>query len=145
MKIITYMVFLTALCSQGAMAANVGILSMSPESVVQALSSKDGWVEGHIPDAEAVDLQAITKSTEPLLMRVTVIKRYQEPGCGRIQIDIRQDGVPTKAFTTESFVFPPIQINLCQSGEPPQDAFDVRQATNEAQGASRKAVPQEVQ
>lgn len=136
MKKLNLLMLAASLLAQGAMAANIGTLSMEAGAVAQALVAKDGWVEGFIPDNEALDLQAITKSSEPLLMRVTVVKRYQEQGCGRIQIDISQEGVPTKTFTTERFVFPPMQMNLCVSGEPPNDALDVRKATNAAQAAS---------
>lgn len=121
-------------------AANDDSLSLSAESVVKALTAPDGWVEGYLAEEESKELQALTKSYEPVRVRFTVVKRFAQKGCGRVQVDVSQEGVPTKDFKTVTFVAPPIQINLCEDAEPPQQAPDVTEATSKARAASLKAV-----
>lgn len=136
MKLRILAAIVAATVAQGAVAENVGTISLDLSSATQALSSKDGWIEGEVSGEDVAAFQAISKSDSPIHMRITVVKRYEQRGCGRVQIDISQENVPTKGFKTETVAFPPVQMNICENGDPPQDAPDVRAATAAAQAAA---------
>lgn len=138
MKLRVLAAVVAATLAQGAMAENVGTISLDLSSAAQALSSKDGWIEGDVSDDDVAAFQSISKSDSPIHMRITVVKRYEQIGCGRIQIDLSQENVPTKGFTTETVALPPVQMNLCENGDPPQDEPDVRATTEAAQAAANK-------
>lgn len=123
-------------------AQEVQELSLSRESIAMALASSNGWVQGYLPQDEAQPLQLITKSDSPVLVRFTVVQRFEQENCGRIQVDMSQENVPTKDFSTIAFVAPPVQLNACADGDPPEEAVDVVQATQEAKSRASKALIQ---
>lgn len=123
---------------QAAFAQEVEELKLGRESIAMALTSPEGWVQGYLAEDEAQALQLVTKSSSPVLMRVTVVQRYEQPGCGRLQVDLKQENVPLKDFSTITFVAPPVQFNACADGDPPEKTVDVTQATREAQSRSQR-------
>ncbi|MFT0547075.1 hypothetical protein ACMHYO_12140 [Allopusillimonas ginsengisoli] len=130
-------------CALGLLSTNVHAqattpLSLTAESVAQALTSPTGWVAGYLSDEEAVPIQAVTKSSSPVLVRFSTVHRYEQPGCGRVQIDMQQEGVPTKELSTITFIAPPVQINICADGFPPEASPDVAAVTEKAQTAAGK-------
>lgn len=113
-------------------------LGLNKDSLAKALASSEGWVQGYLPDEEAQPLQLITKSNFPVLVRITVVQRFEQKQCGRVQVDISQENVPTKDLSTITYIAPPVQLNVCADGDPPENAVDVTQATQEATSKSRK-------
>lgn len=112
-------------------------LLLQPYFIAKALGSPDGFVQGYLAEEDAAPIKRQTRSESPILIRFTVVQRFKQQGCGRVQVDMRQEEVPTKALATITFIAPPVQLNVCVDGEPPNQAPDVVVATENAQRATK--------
>lgn len=77
-----------------------------------------GAATGKIDNAMAKKIQAKTQSTSPVFMAVKVLKRYTQPGCGRLDYIVRQADVIGKDGKLHPLMIE-WQMNICKDGSPP--------------------------
>jgi hypothetical protein len=83
------------------------------ELIAKAIRSMSGRAEGEVQGAFAQRLKDMTGSQEPLHSTVTVLKRFRQFECARVQIDVTQEKVPSKFGTFHTFHMPPLGLNIC--------------------------------
>jgi hypothetical protein len=74
-----------------------------------------GVLVGQLPEAIGKQFSA----TSPMHVDVTTLKRYKQPGCSRLNIRIRQEGIQlpgAKSGTTQTV---DVGLNYCLNGRPP--------------------------
>lgn len=94
---------------------------LDTELLLSALKAPSGEVLGELGGPHAAAIKAATRSTQPVNVQVRVVRPLAQEGCARLQVDIRQGGVPTLAGTLVDVQLPSIQLNICADGEPPLD------------------------
>lgn len=120
--------------------ANLTMEGIAPEQIVKVFNSPLGYVKGFLTEDEAVQLQLITRSREPIQVRTTIVHQYKQVGCARIQIDMQQAGVPTQTLQFITVDFPPIQLNMCANGDPPVLTEEVKRVTAQAEKRMREEI-----
>ena len=88
--------------------------------MLAALQATDGQAHG-ILTGEMAD--AITKrfgATSPIYIDVTTEKRYAQPGCSRLKVTFRQEGVLLPGALSPRRQTMDFGINYCLDGRPPQ-------------------------
>lgn len=83
---------------------------------LQALS--EGSAKGEMDIQMQSVVSAQTKSSEPVYVEVSTIKRFAQQGCARLQYVISQDKVLHKTGELGPFQTS-WQLNICQDGSPP--------------------------
>jgi hypothetical protein len=94
------------------------------ELIAKAIRSMSGRAEGEVQGAFAQRLKDMTGSQEPLHSTVTVLKRFRQFECARVQIDVTQEKVPSKFGTFHTFHMPPLGLNICTDGNPPDGRLE---------------------
>ena len=103
--------------------ADDGLRTPVPDArpvMLAALQATDGQAHG-ILTGEMAD--AITKrfgATSPIYIDVTTEKRYAQPGCSRLKVTFRQDGVLLPGALSPRRQTMDFGINYCLDGRPPQ-------------------------
>ncbi|WP_260650720.1 hypothetical protein [Paenalcaligenes sp.] len=118
--------------------ASLTMEGIAPEQILKVFNSPLGYVKGFLTEDEAVQLQLITRSREPIQVRTTIVHHYKQVGCARIQIDMQQAGVPTQTLQFITVDFPPIQLNMCANGDPPVLTEEVKRVTAQAEKRMRE-------
>ena len=88
--------------------------------MLAALQAADGQSHG-VLSGEMAD--AITKrfgATSPIYIDVTTEKRYAQPGCSRLKVTFRQEGVLLPGALSPRGQTMDFGINYCLDGRPPQ-------------------------
>ena len=88
--------------------------------LVSAIDSAGGTANGILIGQMAEALTAKMKATSPILIDVTTLRRYQQPGCSRLNVRFSQDGVVlpgTSAPRKQTF---DLGLNYCRDGMPPK-------------------------
>lgn len=94
------------------------------ELIAKAIRSMSGRAEGEVKGAFAARLKAMTGSQEPLKSTVTVIQRFKQFECARVQIDITQEKAPSRFGTFHTFRMPSLGMNICTDGNPPDGRLE---------------------
>ena len=87
--------------------------------LVAAIDAPDGRAAGTLAGPFAELLRSRGISAAPLLIEVTTLRAYREPGCKRLNVQFRQGAVKVGDA-------PPIdreiafQLNYCRDGQPPR-------------------------
>jgi hypothetical protein len=87
--------------------------------IARAIRSMNGYAEGVIQGAQAKALQGMTRSNEPLFVSVKVLQRFKQFECARVEINVTQEKVPTTSGQFVTFRMPPVGMNICTDGNPP--------------------------
>jgi hypothetical protein len=97
----------------------------SPKALLmQAIDAPDGKASGEIVGPVAERFRQATGSSAPVLADVSTIKSFQQEGCKRLQLRLRQDGVTGKDGKQGEVVFS-YDLNLCRDGTPPTEGMDL--------------------
>ncbi len=86
--------------------------------LLQAIDAPDGRAEGIVVGPIALHWKASTKSTAPLLVEVTTLKRLKQEGCRRLNVRFKQENVASKEGKQTEFAMD-YGINVCRDGSPP--------------------------
>lgn len=114
MKIILFM--LVALGVTFAHESHAQTVYQTPHDLfVDALNH--GQAEGELRGEVAVQFTRQFHSMGPLLVRATVIKRYPQAGCARLDTVLTQKDVDTPQGKTDAVL--KTQLNYCKDGTPP--------------------------
>ncbi|TSE35505.1 hypothetical protein [Tepidimonas charontis] len=97
----------------------------SPKALlIQAIDAPDGKASGEIVGPVAERFRQATGSSAPVLADVSTIKSFQQEGCKRLQLRLRQGGVTGKDGKQGEVVFS-YDLNLCRDGTPPTEGMDL--------------------
>lgn len=87
--------------------------------LVAAIDAPDGRAAGTLAGPFAELLRSRGISAAPLLVEVTTLRAYREPGCKRLNVQFRQSAVrvgdPPPIDREIAF-----QLNYCRDGQPPR-------------------------
>ena len=88
--------------------------------MVEAIRSESGEAHGVLTGGVADAITRQFGATSPIFVNVTTEKRYRQPGCSRLKVLFRQEGVllpDAPAPRTQTVEF---GINYCLDGQPPK-------------------------
>lgn len=106
----------------------------SPKAaMLEAIDSPSGRVQGILRGAIADQFASITKSTSPVEIEVTTIKKFKQDGCRRLNVRLKQANVQTKDGKTTDYGID-YGINLCRDGSPPIEGMDLEEVGNALRG-----------
>lgn len=88
--------------------------------LLAALGAADGRSHGVLNGALADAITRRFGTTAPILVDVTTQKRYAQPGCSRLQLQIRQDGVLLPGASQPRTQTLDVGIDYCLDGLPPR-------------------------
>lgn len=92
--------------------------------IAKAIRAVDGFADGVVRGQEAVNLRQMTRSDAPILASVRVIQRFQQFECARVEINVSQADVPTTDGKRINFQMPPVGMNICTDGNPPDGKIE---------------------
>lgn len=110
--------------AQAQPLARTPLQMLDVELIAKAIRSMSGRAEGEVQGAFGERLKAMTGSQEPLHSTVTVLKRFRQFECARVQIDVTQEKVPSMYGTFHTFHMPPLGLNICTDGNPPDGRLE---------------------
>jgi hypothetical protein len=90
------------------------------ELLVKAIDSSDGAARGMLVGPMADALSSRMKSTAPILVDVTTLRRYRQPGCSRLNVRFSQDGVVLPGEREPRKETLDLGMNYCKDGLPPR-------------------------
>jgi len=125
---------LALMSSQGALAQQADI----HDAFFHALQSPAGVYKGELKGDLATYLQRQAKTTVPVLISVTTLKTFDQPGCKRLQGEISMPGYTWKDAKTgaiNSFSYK-MAMNLCPDGSGPMPKLE-KQAPDKQRAASQ--------
>lgn len=111
------------LAASGAMAAEYS--SIKP-LMLEAIDAPGGTAKGVIAGPIADKFAATTGSRSPVVVEVATLKSYQQEGCKRLNVRLKQAGVQTKDGKSAEFGID-YGVNLCRDGSPPTEGMDLEQ------------------
>jgi hypothetical protein len=90
------------------------------ELLVTAIAASAGTAHGVLvgPMAQAITDNSGAKG--PLLLDVSTLRRYQQPGCARLNVRISQEGVQAPAAKSPGRQTIDIGIDYCRDGSAPK-------------------------
>ena len=86
----------------------------------------EGQATGLLAGATAQRWQETTKSAEPVTVKATVITRFAQQGCARLEVEMTQEKVPLKDGGSAPFSHR-WRLNICVDGSPPTDLTEAVQ------------------
>lgn len=109
---------LFAMSLSGAAPASQVVADLRP-LLIAAIDSSDGRSAGTLGGSLAEALRNRGISTAPLLVEVTTLRAYREPGCRRLNVRFQQREVRLGDTppTDRELAF---QLNYCRDGRPPR-------------------------
>ena len=88
--------------------------------LVVAIDAPDGQAHGVLTGELADAITARFKSTTPIHIDVSTLKRYAQPGCRRLNVRFWQDGVQLPGAPAPRRQIIDFGINYCRDGQPPK-------------------------
>lgn len=107
--------FLALLLVVFAPIANAAPSATVKEFLLSAITAPDGQARGILYDRVASQLRTATGSTDPVIVEVTTLKNLDAEGCKRLNLRIKQTGVPKIDGGLGEFGID-YRFNLCQDG-----------------------------
>jgi hypothetical protein len=104
----------------GAAAQQRVAVPDAQQLLVAAIDAPDGQARGVLAGELADAITTRFKSTTPIHIDVSTLKRYAQHGCRRLNVRFSQDGVQlpgTPAPRRQTIDF---GINYCRDGQPPK-------------------------
>lgn len=118
-----------ALIAAGALALSVhaapGVIArIEVESakplLIQALNAENGEAHGLLTGEMAEAITQRFAATSPIFIDVTILRRYRQPGCARLNVVFSQEGVRLPETTAPRRQTVEFGINYCLDGLPPK-------------------------
>ena len=88
--------------------------------LIAAIDAADGQAHGVLTGELADAITARFKSTTPIHIDVSTVKRYAQPGCRRLNVRFWQDGVQLPGAPAPRHQTIDFGINYCRDGQPPK-------------------------
>jgi len=116
------MAFVAFLTSASAIAAEYSIRS----AMLEAIDAHDGTVKGFVVGPIANRFASTTGSKSPVMVEVTTLKSFQQDGCKRLNVRLKQANVQAKDGKSAEVEID-YGVNLCRDGSPPTEGMDLEQ------------------
>jgi len=107
-----------------ATVANAAQYDSPKTLLMKAIDAPDGKASGEIVGPVAERFRQATGSSAPVLAEVSTIKSFQQEGCKRLQLRLRQGDVTDKEGRRGEIAFT-YDFNLCRDGTPPTEGMDL--------------------
>ena len=88
--------------------------------LLTALRSSDGQAHGVLSGDMADTITRRFAASSPIFIDVTTVRRYRQPGCSRLKLLFRQEGVRLSDSTSPRQQTIEFGINYCLDGLPPK-------------------------
>jgi hypothetical protein len=88
--------------------------------MLAALRASDGTAHGVLTGAMADAITQQFRASAPILIDVSTVQRYQQPGCSRLKVLIWQDGVQLPDAASPRRQTIEFGIDYCLDGLPPR-------------------------
>ncbi len=88
--------------------------------LLTALRSSDGQAHGVLSGDMADTITRRFAASSPIFIDVTTLRRYRQPGCSRLKLLFRQEGVRLPDSTSARQQTIEFGINYCLDGLPPK-------------------------
>lgn len=88
--------------------------------LVAALAAPDGQAHGVLAGPLAEAITGRFKATSPILVDVSTLRRYAQPGCSRLNVRFWQDGVHQPGAAAPRRQTVDFGIDYCRDGLPPR-------------------------
>jgi hypothetical protein len=88
--------------------------------MLAALQSPDGTARGVLTGAIAEAITRRFEASSPIYIDVSTLKRYRQPGCARLNVAFRQEGVKLPGAASPRKQTIEFGINYCLDGQPPK-------------------------
>jgi hypothetical protein len=88
--------------------------------MLEAIRSEAGEAHGVLTGGVADAITQKFGATSPITVDVSTEKRYRQPGCSRLKVLFRQEGVRLPDALTPRTQTVEIGINYCLDGQPPK-------------------------
>lgn len=112
---------LTLLCT-AASAQDVQRLPVENFRVLlaNAIDSPTGAAHGILIGPMAEALTTRMKATSPILIDVSTLRQYKQPGCSRLNVRFSQEGVTLPGAAAPRNQTFDLGLNYCRDGQPPK-------------------------
>jgi hypothetical protein len=90
------------------------------ELLVKAIESSDGAAHGMLIGPMADAMSSRMKTAAPILVDVTTVRRYQQPGCSRLSVRFSQAGVALPGEDKPRTETLDLGLNYCKDGLSPK-------------------------
>ena len=113
-----------AACLAGVICSQVNAQPEIPAQeirslMVAAIDAPGGQARGVLSGPLANAVRARFNATGPIHVEVSTLRRYAQPGCNRLNVRFRQDGVQLPASTAPRPQTVDFGINYCRDGSAP--------------------------
>lgn len=88
--------------------------------LVAAIDASDGRAQGVLVGEVADAITQRFKATTPITIDVSTERRYAQPGCSRLLVRFRQDGVLLPGATEPRRQTIDFRLDYCRDGLPPK-------------------------
>jgi hypothetical protein len=95
-------------------------VSEARKLLLAAIDAPDGRASGVLVGEAAEAITQRFRGTTGLHVDVTTLRRYAQPGCSRLNMRVRQDGVTLPGASAPGRQTIDIGINYCRDGLPPR-------------------------
>lgn len=87
--------------------------------LVAAIDSPTGEAHGRLTGEIAKMFGERFRASGPLLIDVSTERRYRQPGCSRLKVSFRQEGVNLPGASSPQNKSVDVGLNYCRDGKPP--------------------------
>jgi hypothetical protein len=88
--------------------------------LVSAIDSPTGEAHGILIGQTAQALTSRLKASSPILIDVSTLRRYRQPGCSRLNVRFSQQGVVLLGSREARTQTLDLGLNYCRDGQPPR-------------------------
>ena len=88
--------------------------------LVTAITASTGTAQGVLVGPMAAAISDNSGARGPILLDVSTLRRYRQPGCARLNVRISQEGVQAPAARSPGKQAIDIGIDYCQDGSAPK-------------------------
>ena len=112
------------MASSISLASSLDQYASTKPLLLQALDEPSATIQGEMTGPIADKFKATTKSDSPVIVTVTTIKQFKQPGCSRLNLHFQQANVMDTSGKPRDIAVN-IGINYCKNGDPPTEGMDL--------------------
>lgn len=119
-------ILVTGACSIAFGQATAAEYSNLKLAMLDAIDAHGGMITGTVIGPVADKFASTTGSRSPVMVEVTTLKSFQQEGCKRLNVRLKQANVQSKDGKSAEFGID-YGVNLCRDGSPPTEGMDMEQ------------------
>lgn len=98
-------------------------------AMMEAIDAPGGMITGTVVGPVADKFASTTGSRGLVMLEVTTLKSFQQEGCKRLNVRLKQSNVQAKDGKAAEFGID-YGVNLCRDGSPTTEGMDLEQVGN---------------